>query len=82
MERIADAAHNMEHFYRDCAFDVTLFNERMRASLYKTKARKGTKPSAAAAITLKPVGAIVVKHNYPKPKVSEDEPAADHESAD
>ncbi len=53
MERIGHASHTMEHFYLDCAFDYTLFNERMRASLYKPKKdKKGGKvglPAAAGA---------------------------------
>ncbi len=56
LERIAEAAHNMEHFYRDCVFDYTLFNERMRASFYKTqKKRKELRESTGI-----PVGKIEV----------------------
>ncbi len=37
LERIGEGSHNMAHFYEDCHFSYTAFNDKMRATLYNTK---------------------------------------------
>ncbi len=53
LERVGEGAHNMAHFYEDCNFSYTLFNDNMRTSLLNTKRHLKRRETIPAILPVK-----------------------------